>query len=98
MLTFQWNALRTGDRVIVHDDLDPDLGLHEGVVELVQTVRSGANDVGIRLDDRPSDVLRPWRHAVHLLPIDPRYPCWRCAAQASSSTDQDHTGDRVVAA
>jgi hypothetical protein len=39
-------------------------------------------------------MLRPRRHAVHLLPIDPGFPCWRCDAMAASPTDADH----VVAA
>ena len=31
MLPFQWNALRVGDRVSVHDDHAPGLDIHEGV-------------------------------------------------------------------
>jgi hypothetical protein len=94
MLLFQWNALRAGDRVMVHDDHDPELELHEGAVRLVQTRQPGANEIGIRLDDPASEMLRPRRHAVHLLPIDPGFPCWRCDAIAASPTD----ADRVVAA
>jgi hypothetical protein len=30
MLGFEWNSLRTGDHVMVHDDLDPGLELHQG--------------------------------------------------------------------
>ena len=34
MLQFQWNALRVGDRVLVHDDHDPDRApLVEGIVD-----------------------------------------------------------------
>lgn len=94
MLLFQWNALRVGDRVMVHDDHDPELELHEGAVRLVQTRQRGANEIGIRLDDPASEMLRPRRHAVHLLPIDPGFPCWRCDAIAASPADVDH----VVAA
>lgn len=94
MLLFQWNALRVGDRVIVHDDHDPGLARHEGTVRLVQTRQSGANEIGIRLDDPARDMVRPRRHAVHLLPIDPELPCWRCGAIAGSPTD----ADRVAAA
>ena len=93
MLTFQWNALRVGDRVMVHDDLDPDLELHHGVVRLVQTRPSAQNEIAIRFDDRPSVLLRPWRHAVHLMPIDTRSSCWRCAAMADDPIDDD---DRVA--
>jgi hypothetical protein len=70
----------------VHDDLDPGFHLHAGVVQLVQTRESGPNEIGFRLDDRPSRPLRPWRHAVHLAPIDERRECWRCAAMTDGST------------
>lgn len=85
MLLFQWNALRAGDRVAVHDDHDPELGLHEGAVRLVQTRQPGANEIGVRLDDSAFHVLRPRRHAVHMLPIDPGSPCWRCDAIAAGT-------------
>lgn len=94
MLVFQWNALRIGDRVIVHDDLDPGLKLREGVVTLVQTRRRRANEVGIRLGRQDSAMLRPRRHAVHLLPFEDRVPCWRCDAISARSTE----AERQVAA
>lgn len=90
MLLFQWNALRAGDRVMVHDDREPGLELHEGAVRLIQTRQPGANEIYIRLDDPASEMLRPRRHAVHLLPVDPGFPCWRCDAIAPSTTDADH--------
>ena len=89
MLLFQWNALRAGDRVMVHDDHDPELELHEGAVRLVPTRQPGANEIGVRLDDPASEVLRPRRHAVHMLPIDPGFPCWRCDEIAASTPDVD---------
>ena len=94
MLLFQWNALRAGDRVMVHDDHDPELELHGGAVRLVQTRQPGANEISIRLDGPASEMLRTRRQAVHLLPIGPGFPCWRCDAIAASPTDADH----VVAA
>ena len=90
MLLFQRNALRADDCVMVHDDHDPELELHEGAVRLVQTQQPGANEVGVRLDDPASELLRPRRHAVHLLPIDPGLPCRRCDAIAASPPDADH--------
>jgi hypothetical protein len=89
MLVFQWNALRVGDRVLVHDDLDDAFGLHPGVVGVVRTRRPEVNEIGIRLDDRASGMLRPRRHAVHLVPNDARFPCWRCDAIAGGSTGPD---------
>jgi hypothetical protein len=89
MLLFQWNALRVGDRVMVHDDLDPSLDMHVGTVRLVQTRPLQANEIAIRLADPASGIVSPRRHAVHLLPIDPAAPCWRCLASAASPTDAD---------
>jgi len=77
MLRLEWNALRPGDHVVVHDDADAELPLHPGVVTIVQPV-AGSNDIAIRVTRFGGDdvVVRPRRHAVHLLPIDE--PCWRC--------------------
>ena len=86
MLAFQWNALRAGDRVTMHDDLDRDLTLRDGVVDLVQTRRRGENDIGIRIDDEDR-IVRPRRHAVHLSPIDRRLSCWRCEAMTARPAD-----------
>ena len=70
MLKFQWDALRRGDTVFVHDASDADLGLRAGVVTLVDVGPPG-HDVGIRLttgtptgpsfdpDGSPS-TSRPW--------------------------------------
>ena len=78
MLKFQWDALRQGDTVLVHDASDIDLGLRAGVVTLVD-VRPSGHDVGIRLTTgtptRP--VVRPGRFAVHLAAVDD-HDCWRC--------------------
>ncbi len=50
MLTFQWNALRTGDRVLVHDDDAPNLATESGVVAIVRMRRGYTNDVAIRVE------------------------------------------------
>jgi hypothetical protein len=86
VLLFQWNALRVGDTVDVHDPDDQAMGLVPGVVTMVQTSR-GANDLGIRLGSGRTDadgvglpvrVLRPARLTVHLDRIDADRGCWRC--------------------
>ena len=82
MLKFQWDSLRTGDAVMVHDDLDPCLALHTGIVTMVETGRWYTNDVAIRIDHHVPVVARPRRHAVHLMPLD-RRACWRCDAIAA---------------
>ena len=79
MLKFQWDGLRRGDTVFVHDASDADLGLRAGVVTLVD-VRPSGHDVGIRLTagTATGPVVRPGRFAVHLAAMDDD-DCWRCS-------------------
>ena len=88
MLRFQWNSLRTGEHVMVHDDLDPGLALREGVVRLVETRPWDTNDVAIRIDHHRPVVVRPRRHAVHPLPLD-QGSCWRCDAIAAHNAQAE---------
>jgi hypothetical protein len=84
VLRFQWNALRVGDPVEVHDPDDPGMALVPGVVALVQT-SPGSNDLGIRVTGGRGGrrVVRPARLAVHLSPADASEDCWRCARLAA---------------
>ena len=87
MLKFEWNALRPGDPVIVHDLESSDLTLLPGVVMTVDT-RAGrmlVNGVRIRVDgsDGVTRLLWPAYMAVHLEPLDPTEPCWRCEEMAT---------------
>ena len=79
MLQFQWNALRRGDHVLVHDAGAVDLGLTSGIVTLVDVHPSG-HEVSVRLGEGTptSRVVQPGRFAVHLDPIDDEADCWRC--------------------
>jgi hypothetical protein len=79
MLKFQWNALRRGDTVFVHDPSDADLGLRAGVVTLIDVGQRG-HDVGIRLTTGTltGTVVRPGRFAVHLAAVNDD-DCWRCS-------------------
>ncbi len=52
MLRFEWNALRTGDHVLVHDPRTAEMTLTGGVVTGVDTKKS-ANVVGIRVGAQP---------------------------------------------
>ena len=78
MLKFQWDGLRRGDTVFVHDARDADLGLRAGVVTVVD-VRPAGHDVGIRLTTGTptGPVIRPGRFAVHLVAVEDA-DCWRC--------------------
>jgi hypothetical protein len=84
MLRFQWDSLRRGDHVLVHDVSAPALGLRPGVVESVEA--SGARrDVAVRYSDGPDAgrVVRPGRFAIHPDPLLDAAGCWRCTeAQA----------------
>ena len=80
MLRFQWDSLRRGDHVLVHDAARADLGLRPGDVMLVDTRPSG-HDVAVRFTDGPDSgqVVRPGRFATHFDPVDDAGTCWRCA-------------------
>jgi hypothetical protein len=87
MLRFEWNALRAGDAVIVHDLENSDMTLLSGTVMTVDT-RAGrklVNGVRIRVngDDGVTRLLWPAYMAVHLEPLDPTEPCWRCEEMAT---------------
>ena len=79
MKRLQWNALRVGDEVLVHDPTDPVSALQRGTVAIVETTRD-SNDIGVRVsvDGHGSKVTRPLRLTVHLDPRDTTEPCWRC--------------------
>ena len=90
MLLFQWNALRTGDAVMVHDDADPTAALHPGRVHTVESgLGTGGNDVGVRLAVGGS-TIRPRRAAVHTSATGSR-DCWRCHLLAAHRAAHDRT-------
>jgi len=88
MLRFQWNALRPGDAVIVHDLESSEMTLLPGTVVTVDTCtgRKLANGVRIRVNanDGVVRLLWPAYMAVHLEPLDPTEPCWRCEEMATT--------------
>lgn len=94
MLPFQWNALRIGDRVLVHDDRTPGLDAHPGAVAIVEARRGRTNDVAIRMD-ATGQIVRPRRHAVHQVPLDRRFTCWRCDAAGAPAWPD--TADGIAA-
>lgn len=67
MLRFEWNSLRIGHRVLVHDRDAPGAAPLAGVVAMVDEAR-GDNDVGIRTTevDGSTRVRRPSRLGVEL--------------------------------
>lgn len=76
MLRVDWNALRTGDRVLVHDG-DDAMRLVAGVV--VSTAPgAGSNAIAIKLTGGGSDTVEPQRLTVHHDPIEFDGHCWRC--------------------
>jgi len=79
MLRFQWDSLRRGDRLLVHDAATPHLGLRPAEVVCLDTTPTGY-DVGVRYTDGADagTVVRPGRFAVHFDPISDESACWRC--------------------
>jgi hypothetical protein len=95
VLRFEWNALRKGDHLLVHDPRTTEMTLTEGVVSGVD--RHG---VGIRVFGHNGDtaVLWPSHLAVHGHPRDPSEACWRCqklAERALSRLDEPTITDVV---
>jgi hypothetical protein len=87
MVRLEWNGLRVGDKVLVHDRSDPAMQLLPGVVAMVQTTVQSSNDIGVRVASRSDrlSVLRPSRLAVHVDPRDTAEECWRCDAIAAGA-------------
>ena len=83
MIRRQWNALRVGDHVLVHDETEPELPIVPGRVIEVRAA-SGVNDIAIRIRSGrgPSKIARPRRLAVHPEELDPDGHCWRCDAHS----------------
>jgi hypothetical protein len=83
MMRLEWNALRVGDHVLVHDPRDAEGRLLPGVVVDVETL-DGSHDLGIRVkaEREAAVVIRPKRLVVHQDPRDPSERCWRCDAIA----------------
>jgi len=79
MLTFEWNALRAGDNVFMHEGATEGDGVVPGVVTTVN-LRKGYNGVGIRVGGvGHRRVIRwPSPFVVHEHATDER--CWRCQA------------------
>jgi hypothetical protein len=76
---FEWNALRVGDKVMVHDPGSIAMALVSGVVAAFNTLK-GSNSVGIRIaaTEGGAVIICPPRQAVHLPASDPTESCWRC--------------------
>ena len=79
MLRFEWNALRPGDHVVVHDPRTAGMALTAGVVTGVETHKR-VNGVGIRVGAAHGDTAVLWLSSfvVHHDPRDTTEPCWRC--------------------
>ena len=79
MLGFEWNALRVGDRVLVHGTTKVAGDLVPGDVVMV-SLQTGSNGVGIHISGAGGEqsIVWPSRLTVHHDPHDPLEPCWRC--------------------
>ena len=102
MLRFEWNALRVGDAVAVHDPADAGFALLAGTVAMVEPRRAkrGGNGVGIRVETGSAQrVVWPSSLTAHLGPPDPIENCWRCGALVETAVPHPlTTGTRATAA
>ena len=96
MLRFQWNALRIGDEVTVHDDSNTASTPVGGTVALVERHASFSHDsdVVIRIPGRRG-VIRPRKSAVHLT-NGWSAECWRCQQLAEPAARSDGAPLRVA--
>jgi hypothetical protein len=85
MIRIEWNALRVGDHVLVHDDADHDMPLNPGQVTMLKTA-PGSNDVTIRISPTggATTVVNPPRLAVHRDGFDRAEDCWRCSTDVNT--------------
>ncbi len=83
MIRPQWQALRVGHHVLVHDEEMAGMPLVPGRVAMIQT-DPNSNDIGIRITptEGTSKIVRPRRLAVHMPQLDLDEHCWRCATAA----------------
>jgi len=86
MIRRDWNALRVGHHVLVHDDDDPMSPLIPGRVTQVDPA-AGSNGLTIRLSppDEPQRIVQPRRLAVHLDSGEAGERCWRCEVRHTTS-------------
>lgn len=91
MIRLEWNTLRVGHHVLVHDETKPGLPLVPGRVTMVHAA-SGSNDLAIRIPSTrgKSKVIHPPRLAVHLEDLDPEARCWRCDARHDEALRPRH--------
>ncbi len=89
MFRFQWDSLRRGDRVLIHDADALDLGVRPGVVALVDAT-GRRRDVAVRYTDGADagHVVRPGRFATHYDPLTDVAGCWRCEEAQTAASEQ----------
>jgi hypothetical protein len=96
MIRLEWNALRVGDRVLVHR-ADPELPLQAGTVAIVET-RGPSNFVGVSVADEADGrrVVRPNRLSVHSDPQESAEDCWRCTSSVGDVRGETPQNRRAV--
>lgn len=82
MIRLEWNALRVGQHVLVHDEVDAASPLVPGRVTEVEPA-AGFNIVTIRVSPpgERARIVQPTRLAVHLDSGEPAETCRRCESR-----------------
>ena len=85
MLRFQWDSLRRGDHILVHDVRTADLGLRPAVVELVDSSGPDATSPpATPTDPTPAGSFAPAASRSHPDPVTGAADCWRCAEASAA--------------
>jgi hypothetical protein len=85
VIRIEWNSLRVGHHVLVHDDTEHDMPLVAGQVTMLKTAPR-SNEVTIRISPvgEASRIVHPPRLAVHLDGFDRPQDCWRCSTDVNT--------------
>ena len=81
----EWNALRVGDHVLVHDETNASKPLVPGRVAEVQPgQRANVVALLVKAPGERARIVQPRRLMVHLDSGGPTGRCWRCEARVAA--------------
>lgn len=87
MIRGEWNNLRVGDLVQVHEPAFPATAATTGEVERIRIRAHGTSEVAIRLFDGERTLVWPQLTTVHRSARPSTAACWRCRALDGVAVD-----------